>query len=108
MALRDRFDHLPDARRQLYQQMLAESPRLVTTVAISATEQVLPWLPCSHRGEESGTCQLRRCCGQPSSEPVPAYRCELLDTTCVEFGTPAERNVETCATCSEREVGGVD
>lgn len=95
----NRFDHLPPEKRARYEQMLAESPRLVPDPFIVTPHETGG--PCIHRGDESGTCELRRCCGQPPVAPVTAWSCDLLGTRCVEFGHPSEKDVETCSTCGE-------
>lgn len=58
---------------------------------------------CKHRGPETGSADLRACCGVKRLRPVPAYRCELLATVCVLAGQPAEAGVESCAMCADRE-----
>jgi len=97
--LRDRFSHLPPERRAKYQQMLDQSPRLIPDPIVIAPLKTDG--PCIHRGDESGTCELRRCCGRPPVAPVPAWSCNLLEIRCVEFGQPSEKDVETCSMCGE-------
>lgn len=112
MNLRDRLPHLSDEQLERYERMLASSPVISRGNVSSAATQGNPdgWTKmaspvdfvCRHRGDESGTCKLRRCCGQPDAPPVPAWHCTLLNARCVESGIPAERGVETCFLCSEK------
>jgi hypothetical protein len=100
MGLHDRFSHLPPGRQAAYRQMLKQSPTLTpepfepSLVADSS---------CRYRGRQRGTCELRRCCGQPAVDPVDVWECELLKGGCVLYGTPIESDIETCLTCSDRQ-----
>jgi hypothetical protein len=58
---------------------------------------------CKHRGEPDGSCVEKLCCGFRRKTKTPAFRCELLNTRCVERIVAYEPNVVTCATCADRE-----
>ena len=107
-----RFEHLTDRQRERFAAMLANSPAVPCAGRGSAgfdTQAAAPRISdttCKHRGEPDGSCVEKLCCGFRRKTKTPAYRCELLNTRCVERIVAYEPNVVTCATCTDREPGG--
>lgn len=106
--IRDRFSHLPPEKRERYRIMFEASPTVYTgqhsvTAPQGFPEKKIDYPLCKYRGGMLDEVKLRQCCGQRLVNTVQSFSCELLKCVCIRAGTPADRGIESCATCSDFE-----